>query len=264
MPTCFVIQPFDGGAFDKRYDDTFAPAIVAAQLEPYRVDRDAAAAIPIEDIETGIRRADVCLADISIPNPNVWFEVGYSIAAGKPIVLVCHDDPQRRFPFDIQHRAVITYRTDSLRDFEELRSKITDRLRAALKKEENLGRLARSAVVNEVEGLNSIEIASLVTVASNVDGPLDQISAWNIRQDMEKSGYTRIACTLGLASLVGKVMLSSERIDDHDGEYTVYQVTEKGFSWLFHNQDKLVLHQEPPRRRSNYSGMGVDDDDVPF
>lgn len=44
MSTCFVIQPFDGGPFDKRYDDVIAPAIVAAGLEPYRVDRDPRAA----------------------------------------------------------------------------------------------------------------------------------------------------------------------------------------------------------------------------
>lgn len=39
MPTCFVIQPFDAGPYDKRYDDAFVPAISDAGLEPYRVDR---------------------------------------------------------------------------------------------------------------------------------------------------------------------------------------------------------------------------------
>src|SRR5262245_21786666 len=107
MATCFVIQPFDGGPFDKRYDDVFVPAIQKAGLEPYRVDRDPAASIPIEEIEKNIRRADVCLADISLGNPNVWFELGYAIAAVKPVVLVCVHDATRKYPFDIQHRAVI-------------------------------------------------------------------------------------------------------------------------------------------------------------
>ena len=40
MGRCFVIQPFDGGKFDKRYEDVFVPAIQAVGLEPYRVDRD--------------------------------------------------------------------------------------------------------------------------------------------------------------------------------------------------------------------------------
>jgi hypothetical protein len=35
MPYCFVIQPFDGGRFDKRFTDVFKPAIEAAGLDPY-------------------------------------------------------------------------------------------------------------------------------------------------------------------------------------------------------------------------------------
>jgi hypothetical protein len=31
MAICFVIQPFDAGKFDKRYQDVYAPAIVAAR-----------------------------------------------------------------------------------------------------------------------------------------------------------------------------------------------------------------------------------------
>ena len=63
MPRCFVIQPFDNGRFDKRYRDVFGPAIEAAGLEPYRADRDPGVSIIIEEIESRIRDADVCLAD---------------------------------------------------------------------------------------------------------------------------------------------------------------------------------------------------------
>src|SRR5947208_2069199 len=68
MPNCFVIQPFDGGPFDKRYEDVLEPAIGDAHLEAYRVDRDPNASIPIEQIESGIRNAQVCLADITTDN----------------------------------------------------------------------------------------------------------------------------------------------------------------------------------------------------
>ena len=259
MAICFVIQPFDGGPFDKRYDDVFVPAIVGAALEPYRVDRDPAASIPIEDIEQGIRRADICLADISLPNPNVWFELGYAIAAGKPVVLVCSHDPTRRFPFDIQHRAIISYRTDSARDFADLEKAITERLKAALRKESTLEKLAESTVVADVEGLNSIEIVALATIAANADGPDDAVSTWSIRQDMEKAGYTRIAATLGLGSLLAKGMVTRERRQDRDDEYWVYQITPPGFSWLLQNQQRLVL-----RRTEEPSGSPVTDDDIPF
>ncbi len=54
LATCFVIQPFDGGKFDKRFDDILVPAIRDAGLEAYRVDRDPTVSIPIEQIESGI------------------------------------------------------------------------------------------------------------------------------------------------------------------------------------------------------------------
>ncbi len=259
MATCFVIQPFDGGPFDKRYDDTFVPAIVAAGLEPYRVDRDPAASIPIEEIEKGIRRADVCLADISLGNPNVWFEVGYAIAAGKPIVLVCAHDAMKQYPFDVQHRTVISYRTESRRDFVELQSSITERLTAELKKDRTLEKLAESTVVADVKGLTALEVAALATVAANVDGPHDAVGMWAIRQDMEKAGYTKLAATLSLGALLQKGMVASERRQDRDEDYWVYEVTTQGFSWLMENQEHLALHD------TSTGVTGEDtDDDLPF
>jgi hypothetical protein len=70
MSKCFVMQPFDAGVFDKRFDDVFSPAILEAGLEPYRVDRDPAVNIPIDDIEAGIRKSEICLAEITTDNPN--------------------------------------------------------------------------------------------------------------------------------------------------------------------------------------------------
>ena len=65
MPTCFVIQPFDSGKFDKRFDDVYKPAIEAAGLDAYRVDRDPKVEIAIEAIEEGIRNSAICLADVT-------------------------------------------------------------------------------------------------------------------------------------------------------------------------------------------------------
>ena len=135
MPRCFVIQPFDGERYDKRYKDVFAPAIKDAALEPYRVDRDPSVDVPIEDIERGIEGSGVCLAEISTDNPNVWYELGYAIAMKRAVVLVCSDERTAKYPFDVHHRKVIQYSTQSLSDFETVRSKITERLKAVLKKQ---------------------------------------------------------------------------------------------------------------------------------
>ncbi len=258
MAMCFVIQPFDKGRFDKRYEDIFVPAIRGADLEPYRVDRDPGVSIPIEDIQSGIESSEVCLVDITSDNPNVWFELGYAIASKREIVLVCSDERQSRFPFDIQHRSVIKYSTESSRDFETLKQQITAKLKALLKKKQQLGEISKIPSVAKFEGLEQYEIAALVAIAQQIDAPHGFTSVYSVRQDMEKSGFTKLATTLGLKALLDKSMISdSEEQDDSGYTFTAYRITDEGMKWLFENQDKLTLKQEPRQAPPM-------NDDIPF
>lgn len=124
MEKCFVIQPFDNSKFDKRYDDIFKPAITKAGLEPYRIDQDLSVRIPIDEIERGIQDSVLCFAEITTDNPNVWYELGYSFACQKDVILVCSDERSGSFPFDIQHRQIVKYKTSSKSDFESLEDQI--------------------------------------------------------------------------------------------------------------------------------------------
>lgn len=257
MGTCFVIQPFDDGKFDKRYEDVFSPAVCAAGLKPYRVDRDPSVSIPIEDIQSGIQASDVCLADISTDNPNVWFELGYAIAAQREVVLVCSDERASRFPFDVQHRSIIRYSTESSSDFEKLREKIESRIKATLQRREKLGQVARIQSVAKVEGLTQHQLATLVSVAEGLDEPNDSISAYRIRQAMERAGFTQLATTLGLKALLDNGMLESFEDADYQGEtFVAYRVTDRGMAWLLENQESLTLKQE--------DRSASDELDIPF
>lgn len=141
MTVCFVIQPFDNARYDKRYRDCVQPAIVAAGFVPYRVDQDIAVQVPADAIQEAIRSADACLADITTDNPNVWLEIGLAIANGKPLVLICSEE-RRRLPFDVRHRNVVFYKTDSICDFEALRLGIEVRLASLLRREGTNGHVA--------------------------------------------------------------------------------------------------------------------------
>ena len=260
MSTCFIIQPFDGGPYDKRCDDVFVPAIESAGLQPYRVDRDPSASIPIEQIEAGIRSATVCLADITEDNPNVWFELGYAIAARRDVVLVCSVQRKKAFPFDVQHRHIIKYSTDSTRDFEAFKTKITGRIQALLTKQEKLGNLETTSPVADVGGLNQQEIVALVTIGQNLDIPGDSVSAYLIRQDMEKSGFTKIATTLALTSLLRQNMIGTTEVQEYGNDpYTAYTLEPSGMDWLLKNQDRLVL-----RQKAKQQPAVRDSDDLPF
>ncbi len=245
MGKCFVMQPFDRGVFDKRYDDVFAPAIQDAGLEPYRVDHDPSVSIPIDEIESGISRSEICLAEITTDNPNVWFELGFAIAVPKEVVLVCSDERKSRFPFDVQHRSIIKYKTESSQDFQKLREKITQRIQAILKKQEEIDKVSKISPVAETEGLSQHEVVALVTVMQNSFISMEGVSAWKIKEDMNKAGFTDIAVSLALKSLRQKTMLHVETAQDQHGyDYAVYFVTSIGEQWLLDNQDKLVLKKE--------------------
>jgi len=263
MPTCFVIQPFDGGPFDKRFEDVVAPAIRAAGLEPYRVDQDPGVVVPIDEIEQGIRAAAACVADITTINPNVWFELGYAIAAGKPVLLLAVDEPNKRFPFDIQHRHVIRYKTDSSRDFDALRAELKSRLRAVLDKEEKLERVVTSPSVADVKGLAQHELVALVAVAENLDNPTDRVPATAIRSDMERAGFNRIAVTLGSTVLVREGLAEYHDESDYNGNpYSTYSLTDAGMNWLLQNREALALRR-PAKVKVNLKRR-ENEDEVPF
>jgi len=257
METCFVIQPFDGGRFDKRYEDVIAPAVRSTGLESYRVDRDPSVSVPIDDIQAGIEAAAVCLADISTDNPNVWFELGYAIAARREVVLICSDERKTPFPFDVQHRSIIKYSSEAPRDFEALQQKIRARIEAILKRRERLENVQLQSVAT-LEGLEQHQVATLVSVAEEIDDPDDGLSAFRIRNAMESAGFTKIATTLGLKTLLDRGMLETFIDRDYNGEeFKAYRVMPKGMTWLHENRGSLTLNRD--RRSSPESG-----DDIPF
>lgn len=257
MSTCFVIQPFDGGAFDKRYEDTLAPAIKAAGIEPYRVDRDDAVVIPIEDIEKGIRNADVCLADISTDNPNVWFEVGFAIASGKPAILVCSHE-RVKFPFDVQHRTIIRYKTESRRDFENLAGQITKKLKVAIDTKNEIADISNLSPIANAEGLSEHEMVALVVIAQDLDGP---VSSYIVVREMKSAGYTDIAASLAVRSLCRKQYLTAGEGEDQNGNaYAQYSTTDAGFRWLESNQSKLTLRKGQKRIASSTE----EEEPIPF
>ncbi|MBX3643762.1 MAG: hypothetical protein KF720_11920 [Rubrivivax sp.] len=202
MPTCFVMQPFDGATFDQRYEEVFAPAIKAAGLDAYRVDQDPRVSIPIQDIENGIRNSRICLAEITQDNPNVWFELGYAIACGKEVVLICADARTTKFPFDVQHRTIIKYSTGSPSDFERLKTSITGRIKAYLEKAETLETVSEiTPLGSDQEGLAQHEVVALAAVTQNIDHEGGHASTWQIKRDMEASGFTPVAATFALTEL---------------------------------------------------------------
>lgn len=241
MEKCFVIQPFDNDKFDKRFVDIFEPAIQKANLEAYRIDKDLSIKIPIEEIEKGISGSSICFAEITTDNPNVWYELGYAFACDKDVVMVCSDERQGKFPFDIQHRHILTYKTSSTSDFTALEDIITRKIKAIQQKSQTVKSLNTTPVM-ETEGLKSHEIAILILVTENQITKEDSISVYSLKNLMEKAGYTGIATSVGIKSLTRFGMIETFNFVDEWNNYQEYiacRLTEKGENWILSNQDQL-------------------------
>lgn len=265
MATCFVMQPFDRGAFDRRFSEVFKPAIERAGLEAYRVDQDPSTSVPITSIENGIRDAQICLADITHDNPNVWFELGFAIACNRPVVMVFSDERQsEKFPFDVQHRSIIKYATKSPSDFGELGQAIEAKILAYLKKSDTLSLVANAPVLKDVSGLDPSDMVAMVAITENMEHPEDYAVTAQIFRDMDAHGFTKLAATLSLRRLVSFSLVEGGWRQGYEDNHYGYNLTEKGWQWMVENKEQFSLRRKPPPAKRP-SKTGFDDmDDIPF
>jgi hypothetical protein len=252
MPTCFVIQPFDKGKFDKRYDDIYEKAIRAAGFDPYRVDRDHGVSVPIDSIESGIRTAAVCFADISEDNPNVWYELGFAFAARRPVVMACSDARAgSKFPFDIQHRAIVVYKTESTSDFTMLSENLTSKIKAVSEREDQLSELSEATLITPVSGMSQPELMVLAVLASSLSSPDATLSQWAAKRDAESAGVTGMGFNLALRRLQTKGFIETglEENPHHDEPTAVLSLLNRAWDWIDVNESKFVLHQPPAKEQ---------------
>lgn len=99
----FVAMPFgskEGIDFNQVYTVLIKPALEGAGFEVFRADEEMAAGNIRTDMFQELLLADLVVADLSINNPNVWYELGvrHALRARGIILIDCRRDAM---PFDI-------------------------------------------------------------------------------------------------------------------------------------------------------------------
>lgn len=108
-PTAFVVMQFSS-PYDEVYSHVIKDVCGDLSVDALRADEIPGPGIIIRDIVDRIARAQVVIADISPPNPNVYFEVGYALALKKPIILLAQRvGPEAKLPFDLSPFRVLFY-----------------------------------------------------------------------------------------------------------------------------------------------------------
>jgi Nucleoside 2-deoxyribosyltransferase len=105
-PFVFVLMPF-AGEFDDVYKLGIRPACEDVGAYAERVDEQLFVGSITQRIYNQISKADVIVADMTGRNPNVFYEVGYAHALGKPVILLSREADD--IPFDLKDYPHIIY-----------------------------------------------------------------------------------------------------------------------------------------------------------
>ena len=143
-PLFFVLMPFgkkDAGGglaidFDKVYDKLIKPAVLDAGLEPLRADEEDSGGIIHKPMFERLVLCDFAVADLTLANANVFYELGVRHAAKSRTTVLLFAEGRGRLPFDVQQLRAIPYEIDDNGIFgnvDEVRSILKDRLISAKK-----------------------------------------------------------------------------------------------------------------------------------
>ena len=118
---CFVVMPYgikpfrDGSGriydFNKVYRVIIQRAIRQAGMQPVRADETKGSRMIHSDMFKDLRDQPVIVADLSLENPNVYYELGIRhVMSNSGTVLMCRKGSD--LPFDIQLSRTIFYEYD--------------------------------------------------------------------------------------------------------------------------------------------------------
>ena len=158
---CFFITPIgDTGSETRRNADDLMDLILRSAIEPlgFVIDRgdhhsepgkiDAAVIRSVQD-------ADLCIADISAPNPNVYYEVGRRDETGKPLILM-KAKGSGELPVDVATRRYIEYDLDDRRALVESREQLSAFVKTMV--DQGIGNTRTATSLSELaEVLNRVE-----------------------------------------------------------------------------------------------------------
>ena len=118
--SAFVFMQFTS-PFNELYEDVIQPVCADLGIEAYRASDIYRPGIILQDITQGLAESNVIVAEIAPANPNVFYELGYSHALNKPVILLAERDTE--LPFDVGGYRVIFYE-DAIRGKSNLEAEL--------------------------------------------------------------------------------------------------------------------------------------------
>lgn len=105
--TIFVIMQLSSGPYQELYSDVIQPAATKFGFRASHAGDVFGPGAILEDIVRGIVEAKIVIAEITPPNQNVFYELGFAHALKKPTILLAERGKQ--LPFDVSGYRVLFY-----------------------------------------------------------------------------------------------------------------------------------------------------------
>jgi len=257
-----MIQQFDDGEkFDKRFLESIKPALDSCKVRIRRADEILGVEPIIDKVEREIKNADICIAEVSLDNPNVWLELGYALALDKPTIILCDKTLRERLPFDIQHRTIIFYLPETKSGFEKFERDIAQFVLNEISILEKKPLIERSTEISEaikIDNINGNDICVLrILISKWISGP---IRSYDLEKESKKFRLSPDGLGLSVSKLIKNRFIEDVEIEDESGfeHYIIkaYSITESGIEWLQRNEIKILEFQAQESKPK--------EDDLPF
>ena len=114
---------------DDAYDHGISPAVINAGYKPIRVDKTQHVKRIDDEIISRIRASALVIADFTDHSPGVYFEAGFALGLGLPVIWTCRKDHMEELHFDIRQYNCIDWETPK-----ELAARLQPRIEAIVGK----------------------------------------------------------------------------------------------------------------------------------
>lgn len=123
---CFVGMSFHP-SLNPVYDEGIRPAIIECGFDPVRIDLVHHNEKICDLILAEIRASRFMVADFTLQRAGVYFEAGFAMGLGRPVIWMCREDDFANTHFDTRQYNHIVWA-----DPPDVRQKLSDRVRATI------------------------------------------------------------------------------------------------------------------------------------
>jgi hypothetical protein len=244
--TCFVVMgfgekvDFETGRklnLDASYENLIKPAVEEAGLECVRADEITHSGVIDVPMYRQLLLADVVVADVSTANCNAFYELGVRHAL-RPYTTIIVSEDKFRFPFDIGHIVVRTYKhlgeDIGVSEARRFTGELKQAIQIILAKEQPdvdspvytfLQRLRRLKLPDDLEAEGSAPAAAAAADepdASPADAP-DQTHAALMQQVAEAKGRGDFVTAKALLATV-RTLMKGKNPEKPDDPYIIQQL----------------------------------------